>query len=189
VAHEITIYGPQRPHKVIVKFGEYNDGNLCEVWIDVSKENPDFYLAMKWVSRAMSNAVQYGQPLREIADSFTNEEGGPAGRTNHPYITHCYSIPDLVVKLAMLEYEGDTTYCRRMPAHHEVRRGILASRNGNGNNKNGYKTNGQEPVLQQRSLPATTKGRGCSVCGSLDITKFPCETCNNCGQSIGGCSP
>jgi ribonucleoside-diphosphate reductase alpha chain len=191
VAHEVTIHGRERQHKVIIKFGEYEDGQLCEVWIDVSKENPDFYLAMKWTSRAMSNALQYGQPLREIAESFINEEGGPCGRTSHPYITYCYSIPDLVAKLAMLEYEGDTTYCRRTPAQHEVRRGILASRtngNGNGGNSNG-KYHSSEPILAQRSMITTAKGRGCSVCGSFDITRFPCETCNTCGHSLGGCSP
>jgi len=185
VAHEITIFNPQGSHKVIIKFGEYEDGNLAEVWIEVGKSNPDFTLAMRWMSRAMSNAIQYGQPLSEIADSFINEEGGPAGRTDHQYITYCSSVPDLVVKLAMLEYEGDTTYCKRIPAQHEVRRGRISYKNGNGNG-NGHKTNG---VLGERSIITTQKGRGCPKCGSSDLQKFPCELCNACGSSLGGCSP
>ncbi|MEM3000610.1 MAG: hypothetical protein QXU32_00710 [Nitrososphaerales archaeon] len=203
IAHEVTIYGPQRQHKVIIKFGEYEDGSLCEIWIDVSKENPDFYMAMKWASRAMSNALQYGQPLREIAESFINEEGGPAGRTNHPYITYCTSIPDLVVKLAMLEYEGDTTYCRRIPAQHEVRRGIIMRRNNRKNNNgnwhsmidhqsfdgNGNGNGSGEPILARRSAITIVKGRGCPKCGSMNLQYYPCELCLDCGTSLGGCSP
>jgi ribonucleoside-diphosphate reductase alpha chain len=197
VAHEITIYGREKQHKVIIKFGEYEDGSLCEVWIDVSKENPDFFLSMKWAARAISNAIQYGQPMREIADSFINEEGGPAGRTNHPYITYCSSIPDLVVKLAMLEYEGDITYCRRTPQQHEVRKGVLNARNGkNGNghgnghsNGNGHKPAPQPDIVLERNIMATQKGRGCPKCGSANIQKYPCEQCLSCGSSLGGCSP
>lgn len=191
VAHEITIYGREKQHKVIIKFGEYEDGSLCEVWIDVSKENPDFFLSMKWAARAISNAIQYGQPMREIADSFINEEGGPAGRTNHPYITYCSSIPDLVVKLAMLEYEGDITYCRRTPQQHEVRKGVLNARNGkNGNgHSGGHKPLPQLDVVLERNTIMIQKGRGCPKCGSMNIQKFPCEQCLSCGSSLGGCSP
>jgi ribonucleoside-diphosphate reductase alpha chain len=187
VAHEVTIYTTQGHHKIIIKFGEYEDGSLAEIWIEVGKSNPDFTLAMRWMSRSMSNAIQYGQPIKEIADSFLNEEGGPAGRTDHPYITYCSSVPDLVVKLAMLEYEGDTTYCKKIPAEHEVRRGMI--KNGkNGHNGNGHKSQ-NESVLGQRTFIAATKGRGCSKCGSELIQEFPCKLCLSCGTSLGGCSP
>jgi hypothetical protein len=129
--------------------------------------------------------------MREIADSFINEEGGPAGRTNHPYITYCSSIPDLVVKLAMLEYEGDITYCRRTPQQHEVRKGVLNARNGkNGNgHSGGHKPLPQLDVVLERNTIMIQKGRGCPKCGSMNIQKFPCEQCLSCGSSLGGCSP
>jgi ribonucleoside-diphosphate reductase alpha chain len=182
IAHEVKIKNPSGDQKVIVKFGEYEDGSLSEIWIEVTKDNPSFYLAMKWASRAISNAIQYGMPLSDILESFGNEEGGPGGPTDHPYITFCKSIIDFAVKLAMLEYEGDITFCRRRPPLHEIRCGQI--KNGNGECK-------EEIVLAEKTvhLRKVVDENSCPKCGSTNIQRYPCETCLRCGASLGGCSP
>jgi ribonucleoside-diphosphate reductase alpha chain len=181
IAHEVTIKNPSGDQKVIIKFGEYEDGSLSEMWIEVTKDNPSFYLSMKWASRAISNAIQYGMPLEDILKSFGNEEGGPGGPTDHPYITFCKSIIDFAVKLAMLEYEGDITFCRRRPPLHAIRCGQIKKKKKDGEKK----TLLEEKAIHLRKIVEDS----CPKCGSRNIQRYPCETCLNCGASLGGCSP
>jgi ribonucleoside-diphosphate reductase alpha chain len=179
IAHEAIIKSPTQNQKVIVKFGEYEDGSLSEIWIEVTKDNPSFYFAMKWASRAISNAIQYGMPMDDILKSFANEKGGPGGPTDHPYITYCESIIDFAVKLAMLEYEGDITFCRRRPPLHEIRCGQIK------------KSTKKEVKLEEKTvhLRKVVDENSCPKCGSTNIQRYPCETCLRCGASLGGCSP
>jgi ribonucleoside-diphosphate reductase alpha chain len=181
IAHEVTVRSQANTeNKFIIKFGEYEDGSLAEIWIEVTKDNPSFYLAMKWASRAISNAIQYGMPLEDILKSFANEEGGPGGLTDHKYITVCKSIIDFAVKLAMLEYEGDITFCRRKPPMHEIRCGQIKN-----------KRVGDEIKLEEKTINLRKIGGDnmCSKCGSTNIQRYPCEVCLRCGASLGGCSP
>jgi ribonucleoside-diphosphate reductase alpha chain len=177
---QVTIYDDGKEYKLWIQCFEYPDGTLCEMWLDVSKENPDFQRAIKWWTRAISNAIQYGQPLSEIAHSFILEEGGPSGRTDHPYITTCKSIPDFVFRFLALEYLGDTTWARKKPPMHELRCGIS---NGNGG---GIKQNGDfTPTHIYKTLKYTDT---CPVCNSRRLQLYPCPCCKDCGAQIGDCS-
>lgn len=178
LAHEVTIYDPAKWQKVVFKFGEYEDGSLAEIWIEVTKDIPSFHFAMKWASRAISNAIQYGAPLSDICKSYGNEEGGPCGRTDHPYITYCKSVIDLAIKLAMLEYEGDITFCHRKPPLHEVRCGKLKTK----------KQNAEVKLEEKSSDLLRPIDNRCPKCGSSDIEKYPCPVCVRCGTPLGGCS-
>jgi ribonucleoside-diphosphate reductase alpha chain len=189
VTQEFKVFAGAAEHKVWIQTGEYEDGRLCEVWIDVSKENSDFRLAMKWWARAISNAVQYGQPLEEIAHSFVLEEGGPSGRTDHPYIVFCKSIPDLVLKWLSLEYLADTTWCRRRPPISELR----CSQSKSALMDVGKRYQAAKKVVHRVDAPVLTVQKThidkCPICGSASIIPWPCPTCSSCGASLGGCSP
>ena len=176
---EVTIQDGGKECKVWIQCFEYDDGTLCEMWLDVSKENTDFQRAIKWWTRAISNAIQYGQPLSEIARSYILEEGGPAGRTDHPHITVCSSIPDFVFKFLALEYLGDTTWCRKKPPLYKLRCGKNGDSNGNGGNGN------FQPTHIVKTLKYPTK---CPICHSSDLQLYPCPACKSCGYQIGDCS-
>lgn len=198
VVEEVVIYTDAGPRKMTVKFGEYVEGKLCEIWIETDNQNPDFFLACKWASRSMSNALQYGQPLSDMASSFIGSGGGPSGRTNHPYITYCDSVIDFVMKLAMLHYEGDTTYCRRKPSPDDIRYNRVTKYDGNGytngstngSSSNNGSVNGNGVELK-RVLDTGQVRDNCPVCGASGdkIVKLPCPSCTACGTSLGGCSP
>jgi len=182
IAHEVLIKNPAQYQKVIIKFGEYASGDLSEIWIEVTKDNPSFHFAMKWASRAISNAIQYGTPLEDIHRSYANEEGGPGGPTDHPYITYCKSVIDLAIKLAMLEYEGDITFCRRKPPVHMIRCGKLKKKKSNGKE--------EKIKLEEKNIDLLRViENSCPKCGSTNIQRYPCETCLRCGAALGGCSP
>jgi len=182
IAHEVLIKNPAQYQKVIIKFGEYESGDLSEIWIEVTKDNPSFHFAMKWASRAISNAIQYGTPLEDIHRSYANEEGGPGGPTDHPYITYCKSVIDLAIKLAMLEYQGDVTFCRRKPPVHMIRCGKFKKKKGNGKE--------EKVKLEEKNIDLLKViENSCPKCGSTNIQLYPCETCLRCGAALGGCSP
>jgi ribonucleoside-diphosphate reductase alpha chain len=196
ILHEVTIKDNGQAHKFTVTFGEYDDGSLCEIWIDVANDNPDFQKAMEWAGRAMSNAIQYGLPLEDLANSYLLNRGGPAGKTDHPYITHCTSIIDFVMKLMLLEYQGDTTYCTKRPRPADVRIGQITKTNhktalhgvnGNNGNGNGHNRLAASGVLTETVVKQQV-GAGCPKCGSNNIQRFPCPTCLNCSASLGGCT-
>jgi len=181
ILEEATINDAGKHYKLWVQFFEYEDGSLCEIWIDISKENPHYKLALKWWARAMSNAIQYGQPLDEVGSSFLFEEGGPSGPTDHKYITYCKSIPDFIMKLMAMHYMGDTNWCRIKPPATELRckmdrsAGYVA----------GTVKSEMAPKRMKINLTDVTK---CDKCGGA-VSLWPCPTCTECGYQAKGCNP
>src|SRR5579864_9157684 len=58
-------------HKVYLRTGEYEDGRLAEVFIDMHKEGSAFRSLMNNFAIAISIGMQYGVPLEEFVEAFT----------------------------------------------------------------------------------------------------------------------
>ncbi|PKP79341.1 MAG: ribonucleotide-diphosphate reductase subunit alpha, partial [Alphaproteobacteria bacterium HGW-Alphaproteobacteria-2] len=58
-------------HKVYLRTGEYEDGKLGEIFIDMHKEGAGFRAMMNNFAIAISVGLQYGVPLEEFVDAFT----------------------------------------------------------------------------------------------------------------------
>jgi ribonucleoside-diphosphate reductase alpha chain len=191
LTQEITIFTDHGEVKVWVTVGEYESGLPCEIWVDISgKQNPDFRLALKWWARALSNALQYGQPLDEIAHSFFLEEGGPFGRTDHKNITYCKSIPDLILKWLSMEYLANLSWCKKKPPISELRVSELPELAKLVGLKRAQQYSAMvhpnnAPILE---IPIKNVQK-CPFCGSSNIIPYPCPTCAACGASLGGCGP
>lgn len=176
----VTIYGESRAWKIWIHFYEYPDGEPCEVWVDVSEEDSKY---LEWWGRAVSNAIQYGQPLEELASSYLLSTGGPHGATDHPNITYCTSIPDLVFKLMLMHYRGETQWCKTVPKPGEIRMNILRQRVMDAQKP-------KEEIIETKTVVYKSKHNPtrCPKCGSTDLVPYPCPTCARCGHSLGGCS-
>ncbi len=59
-------------HKVYLRTGEYSDGRLGEIFIDMRKEGAAFRSLMNSFAIAVSIGLQYGAPLEEYADAFAS---------------------------------------------------------------------------------------------------------------------
>ena len=74
---------PRRPivggHKVYLRTGEYDDGRLGEIFIDMHKEGAAFRSLMNNFAIAISIGLQYGVPLEEYVEAFTFTRFEPAG--------------------------------------------------------------------------------------------------------------
>ena len=90
--------------KVYVRTGEYDDGTLGEIFIDMHKEGAAFRSLMNCFAIAISKGLQYGVPLAEFVDTFTFTRFEPQGRVDHPNIKYATSIVDYVFRMLGLEY-------------------------------------------------------------------------------------
>ena len=71
-------------HKVYLRTGEYEDGTLGEIFIDMHKEGAAFRSMMNCFAIAVSKGLQYGVPLEEFVDTFTFTRFEPQGMVERP---------------------------------------------------------------------------------------------------------
>lgn len=106
-------------HKVYLRTGEYADGQLGEIFIDMHKEGATFRSMMNCFAIAVSKGLQYGVPLEEFVDTFTFTRFEPQGRVDHPNIKYATSVVDFIFRLLGLEYLGRTDLVQVPPALEE----------------------------------------------------------------------
>lgn len=88
-----------------LRTGEYPDGTLGEVFVDLSKEGSTIGGLMSAFARSLSIGLQYGVPLEEFVSSFSQTKFEPRGMVyDHETIKGCTSLLDLVVQDLALEY-------------------------------------------------------------------------------------
>ena len=86
-------------HKVYLRTGEYNDGTLGEIFIDMHKEGAGFRAMMNNFAIAVSVGLQYGVPLEEFVDAFTFTRFEPAGIVHgNETIKNATSILDYIFR-------------------------------------------------------------------------------------------
>ena len=92
-------------HKVYLRTGEYDDGSLGEIFIDMYKEGAAFRGLLNSFAVLASKALQYGIPLEELVDSFTFTRFEPAGMVQgHEAIKNSTSILDYVFRSLGYDY-------------------------------------------------------------------------------------
>jgi ribonucleoside-diphosphate reductase alpha chain len=92
-------------HKVYLRTGEYEDGTLGEIFIDLAKEGATLKGILSCFAIAVSKGLQYGVPLEEFVDTFTFQTFEPRGLVEgHPNIKMANSIIDYVFRALGVEY-------------------------------------------------------------------------------------
>ncbi len=94
-------------HKVYLRTGEYEDGKLGEIFIDMHKEGAALRAMMNNFAIAVSVGLQYGVPLEEFVDAFTFTRFEPAGMVQgNDSIKNATSILDYVFRELAVSYLG-----------------------------------------------------------------------------------
>ncbi|WP_026380919.1 vitamin B12-dependent ribonucleotide reductase [Afifella pfennigii] len=94
-------------HKVYLRTGEFDDGRLGEIFIDMHKEGAAFRAMMNNFAIAISLGLQYGVPLEEYVDAFTFTRFEPAGMvTGNEAIKNATSILDYTFRELAVSYLG-----------------------------------------------------------------------------------
>ena len=92
-------------HKVYLHTGEYEDGELGEIFLDMHKEGAAFRSLMNNFAIAISIGLQYGVPLDEFVDAFVYTRFEPAGEvTGNDSIRSATSILDYIFRELAVSY-------------------------------------------------------------------------------------
>lgn len=101
---------------IFVRTGEYEDGTLGEIFVDLHKEGATLRSLMNCFSIAVSLGLQYGVPLEEYVDKFTFTRFEPAGMVSgHDNIKNATSIIDYMFRMLGFEYLGREDFIQVAP--------------------------------------------------------------------------
>ena len=103
-------------HKVYLRSGEYEDGSIGEIFIDMHKEGAAFRSVMNNFAIAISIGLQYGVPLDEFVEAFLFTRFEPAGPVQgNESIRNATSIMDYIFRELAISYLGRTDLAHVQP--------------------------------------------------------------------------
>jgi ribonucleoside-diphosphate reductase alpha chain len=199
-------------HKVYLHTGEYDDGELGEIFIDLHKEGAAFRSLMNNFAISISIGLQYGVPLEEYVDAFLFTRFEPAGEVKgNETIRHATSILDYIFREWAVSYLGRADLAQVDPF--DARGDGLSKRATDAESaarliSRGF-ARGASPdnlvMLRPRSVvenirdrkepptappkPAATGYRNdpCSACGHFTVEQSGrCAACGATGEASGG---
>ncbi|MFD2232907.1 vitamin B12-dependent ribonucleotide reductase [Phaeospirillum tilakii] len=104
-------------HKVYLRTGEYEDGRLGEIFIDMHKEGAAFRAMMNNFAIAVSVGLQYGVPLEEFVEAFTFTRFEPSGMVEgNETIKMSSSILDYIFRELAISYLGRNDLAHVVPS-------------------------------------------------------------------------
>ena len=165
LTHKFSVGG----HEGYVTVGLYHDGQPGEVFIKMSKEGSTISGLMDSFATAISIALQYGVPLKDLCEKFQHVRYEPSGWTNNKDIPYAKSLTDYIFRWLGGRYIS--------PEFKQTEAGETPNMRPT------------EPDLQ-KNLPFTPTSIDapiCAECGSLMVVNGSCYKCENCG-STSGCS-
>ncbi|MBP6304039.1 MAG: adenosylcobalamin-dependent ribonucleoside-diphosphate reductase, partial [Bacteroidia bacterium] len=191
---------------IFVHTGEYEDGTLGEIFIDLHKEGASFRSLMNCFAIAVSIGLQYGVPLEEFVEKFTFTRFEPSGMVQgHDNIKNSTSIVDYMFRLLGFEYLGRTDLVQVPPVENPMikKQTEMAAKAQVASVK-------PQPVAQVTPAPVSNVEKTatasaqldqtqeymssmqsdappCNVCGHITLRSGTCYKCLNCGNSM-GCS-
>lgn len=170
--HKFSVAG----HEGYLTYSFFEDGSLGEVFIRMSKQGSTLAGLLDAFAIAVSIALQYGVPLRDLAEKFIHLRFEPMGITNNEEIPFASSIIDYIFKYLAFRCLSDDellTLGLTKPGQEE----LLPLK--------------EHPKLLPQNKEINTKelsGPPCQYCGGMTVRSGSCYTCIECGESSGGCS-
>ncbi len=185
-------------HKVYVRTGDYETGELGEIFIDMHKEGAAYRSMMNCFAIAVSLGLQYGVPLQEYVDVFTFTRFEPQGPVDHPNIKFATSIVDYIFRLLAMEYlgrhdlvqvppMGATTDVTLPPSTTPRLRKHVAPQIVKEASDHDHEVSASADPLNEQLGKMMGDAPFCSLCGHVTVRNGACYKCLNCGNSM-GCS-
>ncbi len=196
-------------HKVFLRTGEYDDGSLGEIFVDMHKEGAAFRSLMNCFAMAVSVGLQYGVPLETYVDQFTFTRFEPHGPVQgHPNIKFATSIVDYLFRVLGVEYLKRYDFAQvqpepeESPAIDDPTSNRLAEKvqtvpppppvPGELAALPAASAKESRPSLEHGALGAQLEemmgdAPVCDGCGHITVRNGACYKCLNCGNSM-GCS-
>ncbi len=202
-----TLKGKVGGQAIFLRTGEYNDGTLGEIFIDMSKEGATMRSLLNSLAISVSVGLQYGVPLEEFVDKFTFTRFEPSGIVDHPNIKNATSVLDYVFRLLAYEYLDrddlvhvpDPNRKSRHEEHEEKIQHELSQVRVTAPQTNAPLkpkpvvaptpvATGAANTLEMKKLMGTSADAPvCRQCGNITLRNGTCYMCPNCGTTT-GCS-
>ncbi|MEM4649848.1 MAG: intein-containing adenosylcobalamin-dependent ribonucleoside-diphosphate reductase, partial [Candidatus Bathyarchaeia archaeon] len=170
--HKFSIGG----HEGYLTYSFFDDGSLGEIFIKMSKQGSTLAGLLDSFAIAVSVALQYGVPLKELVEKFIYNRFEPSGITNNSQIPIATSIVDYIFKYLAFRFLSDEDLIELGLKKPEAE---------------------LQAKITQPQLPLEIKvnnkndqlsGPPCKFCGGMTTRTGSCYTCLECGESTGGCS-
>lgn len=176
-------------HKVVIKTGEYDDGSLGELHVEMYKEGASFRALMNGFASAVTVGLQHGVPLDEYVERFTFTRFEPAGMvTGDPHLRQATSVIDYVFRVLGHEYLGreDLVHVKR-----EAQKTLIPKTATEPRVATSAKQMGKQDAEGKKIADAKSQGyigEACGQCGSMKVKQNgSCAVCLDCGTTT-GCS-
>lgn len=200
---EATVGG----HKIFLRTGEYLDGSLGEIFVDMHKEGAAFRSLMNCFAMAVSVGLQYGVPLRTFVEQFTFTRFEPQGTVEgHENIKIATSIVDYLFRVLGVEYLSRYDLAHVVPAATKIEdptdnrpeesatmpppSGVMApglSSPAVTARETHEVSGGAHGALDAHLDELMGDAPVCDGCGHITVRNGACYKCLNCGNSM-GCS-
>ncbi|MFN4313097.1 MAG: vitamin B12-dependent ribonucleotide reductase [Chitinophagaceae bacterium] len=202
---------------IFLRTGEYGDGTLGEIFIDMAKEGATMRSMMNCFAISISIGLQYGVPLEEFVDKFAFTKFDPSGFVEHPNIKSTTSIVDFIFRVLGYEYLGRTDLVHVLDKPEVMNTGNddwddipsnleyakepelssvrITPSAGSASTQPVKNQRVSQPVKADTSMDAVNAAAknmqsdapACNVCGHIMMRSGTCYKCLNCGNQ-GGCS-
>ena len=140
-------------HKVYLHTGEYSDGKLAEIFIDMHKEGAAFRSLMNNFAIAISIGLQYGVPLEEYVEAFTFTRFEPSGMvTGNDTIKMATSILDYIFRELAVSYLDRNDLAHVEPAD------LLPDTVGDGSDEGDLPENAEKSGMMEAVAQLTSRG-------------------------------
>lgn len=178
-------------HKIYLRTGNYEDGTLGEIFVDMHKEGAAFRSLINCFAIAVSKGLQYGVPLEEFVDTFTFTRFEPQGIVEgHPNVKMATSVVDYVFRVLGMEYLGRTDFVQVKPIDGEDSRPqpiLLPVMQPEPKKVEPEQAPAHRSVLDEQLSQMMGDAPICDTCGHITVRNGACYKCLNCGNTL-GCS-
>jgi ribonucleoside-diphosphate reductase alpha chain len=200
---------------IFLRTGEYADGALGEIFIDMAKEGATMRSMLNCFAISISIGLQYGVPLEEFVEKFVFTRFDPAGFVEHPNIKSTTSIVDFIFRALGYEYLDRTDLVHVLdkpevmntgtedwdePASTEVSAGkpakqpelsslrvVASTPQSVKAQKQAVKAENGLGAVNAAAKSMQSDAPACNTCGHITVRSGTCYKCLNCGNSM-GCS-
>lgn len=190
---------------IFLRTGEYGDGTLGEIFIDMAKEGATMRSMLNCFAIAISIGLQYGVPLEEYVEKFVFTKFDPAGFVEHPNIKSATSIVDFIFRLLGYEYLKRTDLVHVLDKQEVSNTGaeewdepvkqpelsnirvVAASPAATKASRQPSKQESNLDIVNAAAKSMQSDAPACNTCGHITVRSGTCYKCLNCGNSM-GCS-
>jgi ribonucleoside-diphosphate reductase alpha chain len=189
---------------IFLRTGEYADGTVGEIFIDMAKEGATMRSMLNCFAIAVSIGLQYGVPLEEFVEKFVFTKFDPAGFVEHPNIKSSTSIVDFIFRALGYEYLNRTDLVHVLdkpevsntgteewdePVKPELSsvRVVATIPQSVKAQKQSVKAEASLDAVNAAAKSMQSDAPACNTCGHITVRSGTCYKCLNCGNSM-GCS-